>query len=80
VGATLAEASNDVLERVMKVSPRPPLPQVELFEDYMLLIDRGLYDSPQAKELHSQLLVLLGPEHEDVSRANRAITRKKRLS
>ncbi|MEG3133939.1 AAA family ATPase [Rouxiella sp. T17] len=79
VGETLAEASNDLLERVMKVSPRPPLPQVELFEKYMLMIDRGLFDSPEAQNLRDKLLSILGPEHEDIRRSDRAIARKRRL-
>lgn len=71
VGETLAEASNDVLERVMKVSSRPPLPQVELYEKYITLIDRGSYESVEAIALHAELLKLLGPEHEDINPVNR---------
>lgn len=79
MGETLAEASNDLLERVMNVSPRPPLRQVALFQEYMRLIDSGLHLSGDAQRLREELIALIGADHEDIAKANRAIRRKELL-
>ncbi len=79
MGETYAEPSSDLLERVMHVSCRPPLPQVSKFEDYMRLIDLGQHESKEAKQLRKELEGLLGVDHGDLLRADRAIRRKELL-
>ena len=79
MGETLAEASNDLLERVMNVSPRPPLRQVALFQQYMRLIDSGLHLSVDAQRLRAELITLIGADHDDIAKADRAIRRKELL-
>lgn len=79
MGETLAEASNDLLERVMNVSPRPPLRQVTLFQQYMRLIDTGLHLSAEAQRLRAELISIIGADHEDMAKADRAIRRKELL-
>lgn len=79
MGETYAEASNDLLERVMHVSARPPLPQVSKFEAYMRLIALGQHQTDEAKQLRKELEALIGSEHGDLQRADRAIQRKELL-
>ena len=79
IGETYAESSSDLLERVMHVPCRPPLPQVSKFEDYMRLIDLGQHDSDEARQLRVELEEMLGEDHGDLLRAERAIRRKELL-
>ena len=63
----------------MNVSPRPPLRQVTLFQQYMRLIDTGLHLSAEAQRLRAELISIIGADHEDMAKADRAIRRKELL-
>ena len=79
IGETLGKPSNYVLTQTLNVDARPPLRQVELFEEYMLLINSGLGKGGQALEKRQQLEDLLGREHEDLVHADRVLKRKELL-
>lgn len=79
MGETYAEASQDLLERVMHVATRPPLPQVQKFQAYMRLIDLGQAQTEEALALRAELCDMLGEAHSDLLRADRAILRKELL-
>jgi predicted ATP-binding protein involved in virulence len=76
---TFGETSNDVLETVMHTPFRPDLEHVRDLDEYMHLIDRGLYREKEAKSLREKLEELLGPDHRDLLRADRIIRRKEIL-
>lgn len=76
---TFGETSNDVLETVMHTPFRPDLEHVRDLDEYMHLIDRGLYLGEEAKHLREKLEKLLGPDHRDLLRADRIIRRKEIL-
>lgn len=76
---TFGETSNDVLETVMHTPFRPDLEHVRDLDEYMRLIDRGLYREKEAKSLRAKLEELLGPDHRDLLRADRIIRRKEIL-
>ncbi|WP_320043310.1 AAA family ATPase [uncultured Desulfobacter sp.] len=76
---TFGETSNDVLETVMHTPFRPDLEHVRDLDDYMHLIDRGLYRGKDAKSLRQKLEKVLGSDHRDLLRADRIIRRKEIL-
>jgi len=76
---TYGETSNDVLETVMHTSIRPDLEHVRDLEDYMRLIDQGLYQEHKTKELRNRLEKILGADHKELLRADRIIRRKEVL-
>ncbi|EGI71500.1 type I restriction-modification system, specificity subunit S [Pseudoalteromonas distincta] len=80
LGKTYAEASGDLLERVMNVDSRPPIPQVVKFREYMKFVDSGAYNTEDALKLRSELESLLGEEHPDLLKADRSIKRQEFLS
>lgn len=80
IGETYGIASQDALIELMHVDPRPPIPSVLKFKQYMDLIDLGKHDSKDGKALRQELEELLGKEHDDLNRADRKIRRKGLLS
>ena len=80
IGFTYAEASNDLLERVMNVDSKPPLPEVKLYRRYMQLVDSGHYKSEEALEYRQELEQAFGLEHEYLLKADRSIRRQEFLS
>jgi predicted ATP-binding protein involved in virulence len=79
IGETLGKPSNYVLTQTLNVDARPPLRQVELFEEYMQLINSGLGKREQARAKRQQLESMLGEEHEDLIYADRVLKRKELL-
>jgi predicted ATP-binding protein involved in virulence len=79
IGETLGKPSNYVLTQTLNVDARPPLRQVELFEEYMQLINSGLGRGDEATEKRAQLEGLLGKEHEDLVHADRVLKRRELL-
>lgn len=80
IGETLGKPSNYVLTQTLNVDARPPLRQVELFEEYMQLINSGLGRDDKATKVRAQLEGLLGQEHEDLVHADRVLKRRELLS
>ena len=80
LGKTLAEASSDVLERVMDTDSRPPMPQVDKFREYMRWVESGKYNEADALQLRNELETLLGEEHSDLQKADRSIRRQEFLA
>lgn len=76
---TYGETSNDVLETVMHTPIRPDLEHVRDLEDYMRLIDHGLYKDHKTKELRDRLEKILGADHKELLRADRMIRRREVL-
>ncbi|WP_100752976.1 AAA family ATPase [Vibrio salilacus] len=79
IGETLGKPSNYVLTQTLNVDARPPLRQVELFEEYMQLINSGLGRDNEATKVRAQLDGLLGKEHEDLVHADRVLKRRELL-
>lgn len=79
IGETLGKPSNYVLTQTLNVDARPPLRQVELFEEYMQLINSGLGRDDSATRVRAQLEGLLGEGHEDLVYADRVLKRRKLL-
>ena len=79
IGETLGKPSNYVLTQTLNVDSRPPLPQVELFEEYMQLIQSGLANNEQGQTIRKQLEEMLGKKHEDLLKADRVLRRRKLL-
>ena len=80
IGETFGKPSNYVLTQTLNVDARPPLLQVELFEEYMQLVNSGLGKSEHALEKRLQLDQLLGKTHEDLAYADRVLRRKELLN
>lgn len=80
IGTTYAEASGDLLERVMNVDSRPPVLEVQKYREYIKLVDSGNYGTPEALTLRKELEELLGVEHDDLIKADRSIRRQEFLS
>lgn len=79
-GETYGKPSHYVLRQTLEVDPRPPLPQVELFKEYMKLINSGLGNDPTAVEMRTELVELLGTEtHDDLIYADRILKRREFL-
>lgn len=80
IGKTYAQASNDILERVMNVDSKPPLPIVDKYREYMKLVDSGLHDKPAAIALREELDAAFGRGHEYLVKADRSIKRQEFLA
>jgi len=80
IGTTYAEASGDLLERVMNVDSRPPVPEVQKYREYIKQVDSGNYKEPEALKLREELEVLLGEGHNDLLKADRSIRRQEFLA
>ena len=79
IGETLGKPSNYVLTQTLNVDPRPPLPAVQNFQQYMALINSGLHQSDEALRLRNKLEESLGADHEDLQQADRVIRRRELL-
>lgn len=80
LGTTYAEASGDLLERVMNVDSRPPLPEVKTYREYIKLVDTGNHNHPEALKLREALEKSLGKGHNDLLKADRSIKRQEFLA
>jgi len=77
---TYGELSSDVLHTVMNVNPRPPIPERQHLDRLTQLVDSGLYDSQEAKELLESVSAKLGENAEAVKRIERSIQRQQRFA
>lgn len=66
-------SSEVALSEVMEVSPTPPVPETEILDKYTELIEQGLAQSEQAKNLRAELENTYGDTHRVLRDADRRI-------
>ena len=66
-------SSEVALSEVMEVSPTPPVPETEILNEYTELIEQGLAQSEQAKNLRAVLENTYGDTHRVLRDADRRI-------
>jgi len=76
---TYGEPSGDILHSVMQVDPQPPVAEKADLQRLTELVDKGLYDEPQALQLARELSLSLGEQHPQMQRLKRSIARQKVL-
>lgn len=76
---TYGEPSGDVLHSVMQVDPQPPVAEREELNRLTELVDQGLFDSGEAKNLFGRLQNILGDQHPQLQRLQRSIRRQEAL-
>ncbi|MCY1358816.1 restriction system-associated AAA family ATPase [compost metagenome] len=76
---TYGEPSGDVLHSVMLVDPQPPIAEKADLLRLTELVDQGLHDDQEAKQLMQKLLSVLGEKHPQLLRLQRSIQRQKAL-
>lgn len=79
LGRTYGEPSGDVMHSVMDVDPQPPVAERKDLQRLTELVDQGMYDEPEAKELTQRLTAALGEQHPQLQRLQRSIKRQKAL-
>jgi predicted ATP-binding protein involved in virulence len=79
VARTYGEPSGDVLHSVMAVDPQPPVAEKQDLQRLTELVDQGLYDQPEARELTQRLTSALGEQHPQLQRLQRSIKRQQVL-
>ena len=75
--------SSSAMNDVMGVNQVPPVPEAGWRNDYTALIETGMHDSPEGKELRDKLVGLYGVQHSiilDFDRLIRFQTFKKKLT
>jgi predicted ATP-binding protein involved in virulence len=73
------EPSGEVLQGVMFVDPQPPIPEKTALQRLTALVDQGLYECVEARELVRQLELVLGEKHPQLQRLKRSILRQRVL-
>ncbi len=76
---TYGESSGDVLHSVMQVDPQPPVAERDELNRLTELVDQGLFDSGEAKNLFGRLQNILGEQHPQLQRLQRSIRRQEAL-
>lgn len=77
---TYGEPSNSVLLSVMQVDPQPPIGEKVSLQRLTELVDQGLGDGDEAKQLMAELLPALGIQHPQIQRLQRSLARQQRLA
>ena len=72
---TYGQASNDVLEQVMHVSPKPDIEPVRWLNQYFDFIDQNLSQGDKALQLRKKLEDVFGADHPSLQKADRMIRR-----
>lgn len=71
------ELSSNVLHTLMGVNPRPPIAEREELNLLNSLVDNGLYEKYEAKQLLEKLSKVLGDHHEAILHIKQNIQRQK---
>lgn len=79
IAFSYGEPSNDILHSIMHVDPQPPVPEKKLLERLTVLVDQGLYENKEAKEIRKILEKSLNKDHPQLKRIDRSILRQKVL-
>lgn len=77
---TYGQPSNTVLHRVMNVDPQPPVPEMEKLKELTRLVDQGDYRSARVSGLMTDLVKILGDQHEQIQRLRRSMQRQRLLA
>lgn len=73
------EISSDVLESIMHVNPQPPVAEREQLERLTAWVDQGLYATPEATSLFTELQTVFGASHPQLQKLLRSIQRQELL-
>lgn len=76
---TYGEPSGNVLQSVMQVDPQPPVAEREELNRLTELVDQGLFDGGEARNLFGRLKNILGEQHPQLQRLQRSIRRQEAL-
>jgi predicted ATP-binding protein involved in virulence len=76
---TYGEPSGDILHSVMQVDPQPPVTEKADLQRLTELVDKGLYDEPEALQLTKELQLSLSEQHPQMQRLKRSIARQRVL-
>lgn len=76
---TYGEPSGDVLHSVMMVDPQPPVVEKAALQRLTELVDQGLYDTEDAKQLEVDLAARLGEQHPQLQRLRRSAQRQEAM-
>jgi len=79
LGKSYGQPSGEVLRAVMLVDPMPPVEEKPRLQRLTELVDQGLFDSDDARELMADLKTLLGDENPQLQRLQRSIARQRAL-
>jgi predicted ATP-binding protein involved in virulence len=79
IGNTFGEPSSYILNQVLSVDSRPPLPHSKILKHYLMMVESGQGKSSEAKKLRETLEELMGTHHSDLQMADRSIQRKELL-
>ena len=73
------EISSDVLQAIMFVNPQPPVKERDDLEHLTALVDQGLYNTPEAITLFTELKAAFGESHPQLQKLARSIKRQEIL-
>ncbi len=76
---TYGEPSGDVLHSVMMVDPQPPVRERADLQRLTEWVDKGNYESVDARQLMQSLIATLGDQHPQLQRLQRSIQRQEAL-
>jgi predicted ATP-binding protein involved in virulence len=73
------ELSSDVLQSIMHVNPQPPVAEKSNLDRLTALVDQGLYEMQEAKNLFAELKTVFGESHPQLQKLARSIKRQEIL-
>lgn len=76
LATTYGQPSGDVMQSVMLVDPQPPVAEAQQLARLTALVDQGLWEMPEATDLMTQLMLMLGPENARLQQLQRSIQRQ----
>ncbi|MGL6295921.1 MAG: AAA family ATPase, partial [Plesiomonas sp.] len=79
MAASYGQPSDDVLQAIMHVDPQPPIPEKNLLDELISLVDQGEYHSSRAMVLLAELKQKLNNQHPQILKIERSIRRQQAL-